>query len=262
MPRSSPVRVRFALAGVFAALALGFVISPGHAQYGRPPGGITGRPPPLIPPRPGGITGIHGGGISGMPSGITGGGITGIHGGGIGGMPGMGFGRNEWRCSGCNCLIGTGIKPIAISCPQCGARFSNGITPEGFDPPRPPAPPVRPPSAQPNTGATNTPPPAPALPTNPAFGANGAVATSTPAPNDTPQASAAPAPTNPSTPEAGAAPNTPSSGGRSKTYAVIGIVVGALLLVGALVALGIVVTSHAAKPVKRKVKRRVLDDDE
>lgn len=273
MPRSSSARVRFALVGIFAALALAFVVSPGHAQYGRPPGGFSGRPSPIIPPMrpPGGITGIHGTGItgiSGIHGGITGisGGITGIHGtgiSGIGGAPGMGFGpsasRDEWRCSGCNHLVGTGpFKPLVASCPKCNVRFTNGLSPGGFGTPGPSAPPARPPSSQPNTGTANTPPPAPTLPTNPA------VATSAPAPTETPPAAAGPAPTNPPVPEAGAgpAPSAPPSGGRSRTYAVIGIVVGALLLVGALVALGIVVSNNAATPVKRKVKRRVLDDDE
>jgi hypothetical protein len=38
------------------------------------------------------------------------------------------FPTQEWRCSGCNTLLGTGaIKPMIDRCPNCGIRFNNGF---------------------------------------------------------------------------------------------------------------------------------------
>src|SRR4051812_25098254 len=37
MSVSSAVRIRFAIVGIFSLLALGFLLSPSHAQPGRPP---------------------------------------------------------------------------------------------------------------------------------------------------------------------------------------------------------------------------------
>lgn len=300
MPNASSFRVRFAIVGIGTTLALAFLISPGQAQPGRTPGGFSGRPAGGIAGNPGGISGMPGGisgisgrppgSISGMPGGIHGAGITGIHGtgisgihgAGISGMPGEmgGFGpsvRDEWRCSGCNHLVGSGpIKPLVDKCPSCGARFSNGFTPQiggGLGMPSTPvvpppvagrfgAPPVTaPPVTTPPTfgapGAAETNPP-PALPTNPAF--------TNPAPPVAPPSSTSvPNPPTASEPSAPAPTGTESgtgSGKKGRTILVIGIVVGVILFLGMMAALAVVVSkASAAKPVKRK-RRKVYDDED
>src|SRR4051794_11846168 len=63
MPTSSAFRVRFAIVGIFSLLALAFLLSPGSAQPGRPPGGIGGMPGRP----PGGVGGMPGAGMPGMP---------------------------------------------------------------------------------------------------------------------------------------------------------------------------------------------------
>lgn len=297
MAHTCPFRVRFALVGIFSVLTLGFVLSPGNAQPGRPGGitGIGGRPPGSITGMPGGISGIsgrppggitgisgiHGAGISGI-SGIHGAGISGISGAGIsgiGGMPGAGmpgFGRDEWRCSGCNTLVGTGpIRPNVANCPGCRARFNNTTAgalsgmpgaptfptptpPQGLGMPGGTFPPITPAP----TATTS----APALPVNPAAGTG--VFPS--APGETPPADvpASPPPYTPALPfgssDSGSS-NTDSSSapssGRSRTIKIIGIVCGSILLIGALAALGVVVANaSSSKPTRRPKRRRVVDD--
>src|SRR5947207_15688352 len=108
MSHPSPTRVRFALVGTFALLALGFLLPSGYAQFGRPPGGgaMGGGVRP-----PGGI-----GGIPTMPRPPLGGApFPGAPGGGLGGMPGrlgggIGGGRSEivWTCTACGGELGRG----------------------------------------------------------------------------------------------------------------------------------------------------------
>src|SRR5438067_4428283 len=85
MLHPTPSRVRFAVAGILAVLALGFFLPSAHSQFGRPPGGgFGGRPPGGgVTGMPGGVTGLPlrpPGGAAGMPGGVTGmpGGITGM----------------------------------------------------------------------------------------------------------------------------------------------------------------------------------------
>ena len=100
-------RVRVALVGIFAILAVVITVGELRSQPGRP-GGITG-----IPGRPGGITGMPGrpGGVSGMP---TPGGFT--------------PGQSVWVCEKCGAEAGRGLV-APLFCPKCGVRFTNGGTP-------------------------------------------------------------------------------------------------------------------------------------
>lgn len=250
---------------------------PGGNIGGRPPGSITGMPAGIT-----GITGIGGAGIHGIHgiSGISG---TGIH--GISGISGAGFSgiggagglnRNEWVCSGCQYVVGTGpVKPLVSNCPRCNAKFSNGFAP-GISTPAMPGgfgggpsvpPPLTPPggiSTPPlNPGTTVTPGgfggnpgTAPPLPTNPAAGGASPPAQTNPAPS-APAPSAAPDTTSNPAPD-----ESSSSGGKGKTLKLIGIVCGGILLIAALAIMGLVVANASAanKPVKRP-RRRVAEDD-
>ncbi len=279
MAHSSPIRVRFAIVGIFSALALAFLISPSNAQPGRPGGGIGGMPgrpiTPLIPPiqplRPPG-------GIGGMP-------------GGIGGMPGgPGTTVYTWSCEKCKASLGTTTTPTSphVRCPSCGVIFTGTtITPGGgggFAPPitQPNPQPGfgMPPGLSPNTGGSGTsnpyvpptgsgtttpytPPTSsePTLPTNPAVGGSGSPPTSTPAPSGSPPTQTTPPSTSPPT-DSSSSTTTPPRGSRSKTFALVGIGLGVILLLGALAALAFVVSNAAAtKPAKRKPKRKVRDDE-
>lgn len=256
MPRSH-VRVRLALVGIFAVLALGFLVPPGHAQPGRPPGFPSPPRPPSMPaparPPGAGITGISGAGITG----IHGAGISGIHGAGITGIPSppnFGPSRNEWVCSGCRHVVGTGpIRPNVTTCPSCGARFSNpGVgAPSG---------------GAPNTGGTTgTAPPAapsepsllaPELPPNPAAGTTGTTTAPTePAPTT--------APALPFVPDTNAAtPDQPEAKRGSRTILIVGVVGGGLFLIGAMGMLAFVVMKANAPTKSRRPKRRVLELDD
>lgn len=251
MPRS-PVRVRLALVGIFAVFALGFLVPPSQAQPGRPPGfpSAPARPPGMPARPPGaGVTGISGAGIHGIHGtgihGIHGTGIHGIHGAGITGIPnppGFGSSRNEWVCSGCRHVVGTGpIRPSVTTCPGCGARFSN-------------------PGAGAPGGAAGTVPPgagsepsllAPELPPNPAAGG-----TTTP-----PTESAAVA--APFSPDATAAPDEPEPKRGSRTILIVAVVGGGLFLIGAMAMLAFVVMkANAPTKPRRRPTRRALDLDD
>ena len=87
MLRPTTFRIRFALVGVLAFLAVLFSRTDVRSQPGRP--GFPGRPPGGFPGRPPvGFSGIAGGGIAGMPGRV--GGISGIHGEGSPESPGWG----------------------------------------------------------------------------------------------------------------------------------------------------------------------------
>lgn len=244
----SPVRVRLALVGIFAVFALGFLVPASQAQPGRPPGfpSAPSRPPGMPARPPGaGITGISGTGIHG----IHGAGIHGIHGAGITGIPnpgGFGASRNEWVCSGCRHVVGTGpIRPSVTTCPGCGARFSNpGVGGAG--------------------GAAGTVPPgagsepsllAPELPPNPAAGG-----TTTPPTDSAPTASPAVpfgTDTNPATPD------EPEPKRGSRTILIVAVVGGGLFLIGAMAMLAFVVMkANAPTKPRRRPTRRALDLDD
>ncbi|MBP3955060.1 hypothetical protein J8F10_07175 [Gemmata sp. G18] len=174
-------------------------------------------------------------------------------------MPGPGFGGGitsySWSCGKCGASLGTTMSPInpISNCPRCGVHFTgtNITSGPGAGMPSPGTsspPPFVPPS-------TPSPPPAPTLPTNPAIGGNPILPSAPTAEPSTPAPTYSPAPVTTDN-------SSNSSDGRSKTLKVIGIVVGGILLIGALAVLGIVVAnanSSAATPVKRK--KRVLDTD-
>ncbi len=228
MPRSY-FRVRLALVAIFAVLALGFLVSPGRAQPGRPPG-FPGRPPgipaPPTPPRPPGF------------------------GGGIPSPPGFGSpSRSEWVCSNCRFVVGTGpIRPNVTQCPKCNVRFSNpgpgggGAAPGGA----PPAPGGEPPAS------TLV---APELPTNPAAGLPGT--TSEPASGEP---SIAPTTTTPSgADDAPSREPEPKSGGR--TILIVGIVIAGIFVFGTLAMLAVVVSKANTPQNVRRPKRRPLELD-
>jgi hypothetical protein len=207
---------------VLAALALpvAVLLSPVQAQVGRP--GIP-RPP---------------GGIGGMPGG-----------GGIGGMPGghgpIGPPQHEWRCSHCNALLGTGpIKPRLSSCPQCGAKFANGIGGPGLlNPPQPGGPPPGEANVPP-TPPANEPPPPPAAnePIPPANHNNNADAPAAAAENAVPVGSAVAVRT---------------------VLIILAIVGGIVLLFGALCTFLYISISRAAKEnVPQRRRKRVYHDED
>ena len=284
MLRPSPVRIRFALASMFAMLALGFLLPSVQSQVGRPPpggfggnpGGIGGRPPGGIGGNPGGFGGNPGGiagmpggigGIAGMPGGIGGnpggiggrppGGITGIPGGiggGIGGMPGGGFGGGQtittWSCSGCNRQLGTGPSPPSITkCPYCGVRLS-GIEMVGGGMPGMPG------------GGLN-------MPTTPAFNGGFPISAPTTPPNAgptlpfTPPSGSSVTNSNESTPADSTASNSDNSSGKtSRVLKIVGIVLASIVLL-IVIAMLIVVANNSggSRPMKR-VRRRVARDDD
>src|SRR5262245_13146363 len=166
MPKSLAFRVRFALIGVFALLALVLLISESHAQRpgggggfgGAPPGGGGGRPgvggggvggaparPGGVggaPPRPGGAGGMPprpGGGV-GQPGGWNGGRPVVVPApmvpqGGGGGGGGVWVQEQVWICTACEGEIGRGpTKPGLKSCPRCGAWFVDDDDNAGFAP--------------------------------------------------------------------------------------------------------------------------------
>jgi hypothetical protein len=278
MPKSSFL-IRFAIVGIFGVFALGFLLPPSQAQPGPRPPGFP--PPPVIPPRPpvgfggapggiagtpGGITGVPGG-ISGMPggrppgaftgtpggatgisgagiSGIHGTGISGIHGAGISGISGMGGpgfgggGRTEtvWTCSRCGFELGRGpVDPGQPSCPRCGVKF-NGSSGPGAVGAIPSTPPISPPTAAPSG--------APELPINPFAGGRPA-----------PSASSSEPTASSSDSSASSSEEQPS--GRSRTIKLIGIVCGAIFLIGAIAVLGVVLAMNASasKPTRRPSRR-------
>jgi hypothetical protein len=264
--RANVFGVRLVLTGILAVTAFGFVVRPGHAQPGRPPGGLTGvpgggiagtpgRPPggitgmpgqPLRPPGsitgvPGGITGIHGAGITG----IHGAGIAGIHGGGIAGLPPGGFGgfpgqtTYSWSCGKCKAHLGTTTTPHShhTRCPVCGVIFTGttvnpggggGGAPGGFAPV--PAPPGE----------------APPLPMNPAPAPNPDAGPSFVAPAEIPGAE--PDDDRPQ-------PRTP------RGFKIVAILIGSVMLLVGLAALVMVVRQSGGQPVRRP-RRRFNDDDD
>ena len=274
MPQSY-FRVRLALVVIFAVFAFGFLVPPGQAQPGRPPGfpspprpptfpAIPAPPrPPTFPAMPGGATGIHG--ISG--AGISGAGISGITGtpGGITGIPSPpSFGapsRNEWVCSGCRRVVGTGpIRPNVTTCPGCGARFSN----PGFGAPSGGAPGGAAPGGAPAGGAAGAASEpsllAPELPPNPATGAGGAPGTS-PAPFE-PAPVATPSEPAPFGIESAAPNNEPEKKKGSRTILIVGVVGGGLFLIGAMAMLAMVVVKANAPQKARRPKRRTIEYDD
>ncbi|MDY3557565.1 hypothetical protein R5W23_000091 [Gemmata sp. JC673] len=154
----------------------------------------------------------------------------------------------------------TPFNAIAV-CPHCGVRFNGTTIDHGIGsgpsiggglgiPPTTPAPP---PAVPPDTSGLSPQVGAGALPTNPAY--NPAPLSSTPL--DPPSTSASP----PTFGESGAYPPSATAGGRGKTLRLIGLVVGVILLVGFLAALGVVVSNAATtKPIRRRPRR--FDDDD
>src|SRR5262245_44285922 len=135
--------------GVLAALACLLGPLPGRAQPPGYPGGPSypGNPYPGNMPRPPGIPNPP---SFGPPAG--GGGFTG----GFGGV-------DEWYCTGCNRVLGTGpVKPSYSRCPFCGVKFING----GPDMGAPFAPGMAPPGGYTPPPGGYVPPPATAPPPN------------------------------------------------------------------------------------------------
>ncbi len=274
MLRPSPFRVRFALVGIFTLLVVGFTVSDAQSQFGRPPGGIGGHPTgiggiggmPIRPP--GGI-----GGIGGMPGGITGmpGGIAGMPGAGIAGMPG-GHGisgitgiQTVYYCPRCGYTQSTpGICPRCsggggvFGSPPGGSPFASGTPamptmPLGFGG-TPGTTPTMPGSGNPLAGGLQ-------LPTNPAAG-GATFPTSTPFTSN-PDVNPAPSTTPPS--DSSSASNSSSdsssgsSGGGKKTFAIIGIVIGTVVLLAVVGLMIAVANSGNGRKVKRP-RRRVVND--
>ncbi len=212
-------------------LPAALVFTPARAQFGRPPippGGIAGRP--------GGIGGINGG-IAGRP-------------GGIGGMP-SGMGQHEWVCGGCGKVLGRGpVKPVMVSCPFCGVKFTNGLD---FEMSRPGGgPPIGGPPMGAMGGAPGGAPPA--------AGAN--IPPTEPAKPDPPPAAAN---NNPIPAAAAADPPTPASSGTMRTVLVVAAIgCGVLLLFAALGTFLYISVTRAGKndPPKRRRKRVYHDEDD
>lgn len=240
MPKSSAFRIRFALVGILSVLALGFLLPPSFAQPGRPrppaPRPPTFRPPtvpqPPTMPQPPRVPPVQPFRPPIMPGTVT---------------------VSEWYCTGCKAVLGRGpIKPALASCPQCGARFSNGSPgPDGF---------ANIPSRPTEPGG----PAAPPLPTNPAF--INANASSEPAagatPDDQPREESNPiaSPSSEDNPVPSDRPASSKNG--SRAIVIVGIVVGALFALGAMTMLiMIVVKASATKPTRRKRRKEQDDDD-
>lgn len=239
-------RVRLALLAIFAVLALGFLVSPGRAQPGRPPGfpGPPTRPPgfptPPTPPRPQGFPGPNFGGVPSPP----------------------GFGapsRSEWVCSNCRFVVGTGpVRPNVTQCPKCSVRFSNpgpgapggaGAAPGGAGaaPGGAPALPGGDPAAFTLV--------APELPPNPAAGLPGT--SDEPAASGEP--SAAPTTSAPSGIDT-ALSREPEAKGGPRTLLIVGIVIAGVFVFGTLAMLAVVVAkANAPQRVRRPRPRLDLD---
>lgn len=296
--RANVFGIRFALTGIFAVTAFGFVVQPGQAQPGRPPGGISGvpgggisgmpgRPPgsitgmpsgisgiggsPLRPPgsitgMPGGIAGIHGAGITGIHgagihggiAGLPGGGIAGIHGGGIGGMPAL-----------------PGQTTYSWTCGKCKAHLGTTTTPHSHH--------TRCPVCGVIFNGTTI---------NPGGGGGGggggAPGGFAPIPVPPPIAGgggpdeAAPLPVNPAFGGGGPAPNEvpsapaaqpPQDAGAlqpqddepqprtPRAFKIVAILIGSVMLLVGLAALAMVVRNSGGQPARRP-RRRFEDDDE
>lgn len=286
--RANVFGIRFALTGIFAVTAFGFVVQPGRAQPGRPgfsgggisgmpgrPGGsITGVPggisgihgvggSPLRPP--GGITGIHGTGITGIHgagitgihgtgiagggiAGMPGGGITGIHGGGIGGLPGQTI--YSWSCGKCKAHLGTTTTPHShhTRCPSCGVFFTGSTINPGG-------------GGGAGAGAggggpggfapvPNAPDEVPPLPVNPAAAPN-----PNPNPNDAPSFVAPP-----QTPDAPAPAQEEPEVRTPRAFKIVAILIGSVMLLVGLAALAVVVRNAGGQQTRRP--RRRFEDDE
>jgi hypothetical protein len=263
------------LALVLATLAFALSYASVYGQY-RPGmgirGGMPGRPPgfpnnnippaPGMPGAPGGqFNGMPGGQFNGMPNGFNPNGqFTGMPGGfNPPGMPNSPFGpgfpgrMNEtvWQCDKCKAVLGTGpVKPMMVSCPRCGVRFANGLTP-GFSPVGPfGGTGMTPPGIPPAPGMPgNVPAPGlqpPQLPTEPPAGAE--------PPPPAPAAGEQP-PEVPPLPADSTTSTVPtSSGGSSKGKVVAIIVAVGVILVGVLVLVGaaLVVVFTQKKPAPRR----------
>ncbi len=253
MFRPSPNRVRFALVGIFALLALGLSLHTGQAQFGRPPGfgggmkppGMGGMHGPQMRP-PGGFTGLPGGGFPGTGMG----GMHGRYGGGFGG------GRTEivWRCTACNGELGRGpTDPGQSICPHCGAHLSGPAGPassgafgtnSGTQWNTPAAPSVG--DTSPNTTPPASPPPdatpaatdAPASSTLPFFGSGTA---------DNSSASSS---------------SSNSSGGVGRALKIVGITVAVVFLVGVVGMLVMVAKNTSGnRPRRTRYRRRQVAFD-
>lgn len=262
--------VCLALTLAVLALALSYA-----SVYGQFRGGMPGQPgfrggmPPGFPN--GGMSG-RGMGISGMP-GMPGGQFTGMRGGFTGGGF-TGGGETVWECGKCKYVLGRGpVKPRVMSCPQCGVRFVNGMSPGmaapgrfrppfggGFPPSMPNQPGVpggnMPPGMQPPGGFPNNQPPGgqpPQLPTEPPPGANPEppqpAQPPVPAAGEQPPAPAGAATSNPP-------PSSKSSSSKTKWIAIafaVGIIlVGIVVLAGA----ALLVYSQKKSAAPRRKRRR------
>jgi hypothetical protein len=274
--------IRFALTGICAVTAFGFVVQPGQAQPGRPPGGISGMPggisgiggSPLRPPggitgMPGGITGIHGAGITGIHgagiagihgAGIAGGiagmpgGIHGIHGGGIGGLPGLpGQTTYSWTCGKCKAHLGTTTTPHShhTRCPVCGVLFT-GTT-------------INPGGGGGGGGAPGGFAPIPNVPVPPPVGGGGGPDDAAPLPVN--PAAGGPAPVEvPSEPAPEQGANAPQADPEPQAHAprafkIVALLIGTVMLLVGIAAL-VMVVRNAGGQTARRPRRRFEDDDE
>lgn len=250
MPRPS-FRVRLGLVAIFAVFALGFVVSPGRAQPGRPPGFPPNRPPgfppagppsiptPPTPPRPPSFPGpgFGGPGVGGIPS-----------------PPSFGSpSRSEWVCSNCRHVVGTGpVRPSVTQCPKCSVRFSNPGPGAGAAPGvAPPAP-----NGEPPASALV----APELPPNPNAGLPGTTSEPTPAAAGEPSVS--PTTSAPAGTEATASGREPEAKSGPRTLLIVGIVIAGVFVFGTLAMLAVVVSKANAPQHVRRPKRRVIDLDD
>jgi WAS/WASL-interacting protein len=243
MPTPSAFRVRFGIAAIFSLLGVAFLLSPGSAQFGRPPSmprppsaprpptftqptmpkPPTFTPPPIRPPL----------------------------------MPGPSVTVYRWTCERCKASLGETRTPNPPykQCPHCGVTFTGTTISPG-----PGMPPSRPPS---NPVVPNEPsePSAPPLPTNPNAGGAGLGAAlfseASQAGGPAPEASEPSVTANNDAQSGEAAEEPPKKKSRAIVFVIAGIAV--LLVFGAL-ALGFVVVK-ASQPVKRKRKAYDLDDD-
>jgi hypothetical protein len=287
--RANVFGIRLVLTGILAVTAFGFVVRPGHAQPGRPPGGIAGvpgggiagmpgRPPggitgtpgqPLRPPgsitgMPGGISGIggagfagiHGAGIAGIHgagiAGIHGAGIAGIHGAGIAGLPPGGFGGFP------------GQTTYSWSCGKCKAHLGTTTTPHSHH------------TRCPVCGVIFT-----GTTVNPGGGGDGGGAPGGFAPVPAPPGEAPPLPLNPAPAPPAPAPNpdagpsfvapaqdqgAPEPDDRPQTrtprgFKIVAILIGSVMLLVGLAALVMVVRQSGGQPVRRP-RRRFDDGDD
>lgn len=233
MPQSSAFRIRFALVGIVAILALGFFLSPSFAQPGRP------RPPkPPLRPTPSrtvwccsGCKAILGRGPI-KPS--------------LASCP---------KC-GAKFVNGTGGAGFT-SMPDPDDNPTGADAPAASPPGEPTAPPL------PTNPAANSGTPTQPITTAPA-------SSPTPEPQPTPEKTA-PGPSNPvpsmspdvQSTSSDESPSSSSGGSGSRTIKIAVITTGVLFMLGGLAILGVVaVKARAAKPTKRLTRRKVQDEED